>query len=161
MQNDPPPGAAQNGAAREDQGPERSWLAVSGQASGTLKLGAAVVIAPDQFFGVAACGNEDARGVTRHIDQLAFFGAAALALAHHHETPRQFPSAQLEPELADGEVFLQRPPVGQALRFALDEPGHARHYNVGQTALFQKAEQLVVEEARIGTDKADLLALRP
>lgn len=63
--------------------------------------------------------------------------------------------------MADGKVFIQRPPVGHALRFTPDEPGHAGHYNVGQAALFQKAEQLVVEEARIGTDKADLLALGP
>ncbi len=61
----------------------------------------------------------------------------------------------------DGEVFVQRSPVGHALRLALDEPGHACYYNVGQAALFQKAEQFVAEEARIGTEMADCLALGP
>ena len=35
------------------------------------------------------------------------------------------------------------------------------HYNVGQQALFQKAQQLVIEEARIGSQQADLFALSP
>ena len=43
--------------------------------------------------------------------------------------------------------------------FALDPFGQPRHYNVGQRALFQKAQQLVLEEAGVSPEQANLLAL--
>ncbi|MFP5207857.1 MAG: hypothetical protein ACLGRW_01060 [Acidobacteriota bacterium] len=111
MQDDPPVGAAQDGAASEDHGAQRGWLPISSQACGALKLGeqveeqqntlegglgdeeliqaetvrtevlfefgnavlhagAVVVVAPDLFLGVTAGGDEEMKGVARHINQL-------------------------------------------------------------------------------------------
>jgi hypothetical protein len=52
-------------------------------------------------------------------------------------------------------------PLFHALRRSLPPLGQARHYNVGHTALFQKAQQLIVTETGIGAQQADLLALSP
>jgi hypothetical protein len=46
-------------------------------------------------------------------------------------------------------VVVQFPPLRDVLRFPLHPFGQAGDYNVGQLALFQKAQQLVLEEAGI------------
>lgn len=43
---------------------------------------------------------------------------------------------------AEGIILIQNLPLLDTLRGALYPPGHPRDYNVGQTALFQKAQQL-------------------
>src|ERR1700739_34349 len=69
-----------------------------------------IVVTPEFLLGVTAGGEEDTTDVDSHLDQPASFRTATLAFAfaHHHETPLQLPSRQLESELADGEVVVQR-----------------------------------------------------
>ena len=112
-------------------------------------VGAPVVIAPDLLRCVAATGDEDAEGVTRHVDQLATHAIAAFAhlFANNDEAPRDAPTVQLQLKLAHSVVVVQRRPLLHPLGGALHPRGELGHYNIGQQALFQKAQQLVVEEA--------------
>src|SRR4051794_34729312 len=64
-------------------------------------------------------------------------------------------------ELADSIVVIRCRPLFNPLCLAFNPLGQASHYNVGQAALLQKAQQLVVEETGIGSHQADLLALLP
>src|SRR5260370_21398273 len=71
------------------------------------------------------------------------------------------PAVQLEWELADGVVVVQHRTLLHSLGGAFHPGSELGHYNIGQQALFQKAQQLVVKEARIGSQQADLFALSP
>jgi hypothetical protein len=61
VQDDSPSGAAQDGAASEDQGPQRGWLTVASQTGSALKLGEQVE--EQQTNGVTA--REVSRKTTR------------------------------------------------------------------------------------------------
>ena len=58
-------------------------------------------------------------------------------------------------------MLVQRGPRFHSLRGALHPLGQLGDYNVGQVVLFQIVQQLAVEEARISSQQADLLALSP
>src|SRR5215813_10700478 len=71
------------------------------------------------------------------------------------------PAVQLELELAHSVVVVQHRPLLHPLGGAFHPWCQPRHYNVGQQTLLQKVQQLVIEEARIGSQQADLFALSP
>ena len=114
-----------------------------------LHVGAPVVAPPDLLRRVGATGDEDAEGVARHVDQLAAYAVAAFAhpLAKDHESPLDAPAVQLEPELTGSVVVIQARPLLHSLGGAFHPGSELGHYNIGQQALFQKAQQLVIEEA--------------
>jgi hypothetical protein len=66
---------------------------------------------------------------------------------------------KFEAELARRVVGVQFCPVLNSLSLALDPLGQARDYNVEQTTLFEETQQFVGEEAGIGSDQTDFLAL--
>src|SRR3984885_14387802 len=112
-------------------------------------VSAPVVASPDLLRSVGATGDEDAEGVARHVDQLAAHAVAALpdALAQDHESSLDIPTVQPESKFSRSVVVIQDGPLLHSLGGALDPRSQPSHYNVGQQALFQKAQQLVVEEA--------------
>src|SRR2546430_13748886 len=84
-----------------------------------------------------------------------------VCFTNHHEAPFLLPAEQLQTELSGAVVLVQRGPRFHSLRRALDPLGQLGDYNVGQVVLFQIVQQLAVEEARISSQQADLLALSP
>ncbi len=128
-----------------------------------LHIGPEVVFPPDSQRRGGATGNKDAKCVAGYVDELSADAAALLThtLAHHDETPCCLPVVQTQLELADCIVVIHCRPLFNSLCLAFDPLGQSSHYNVGQAALLQKAQQLVVEETGIGSDQADLLALLP
>ena len=128
-----------------------------------LHVRAPVIVAPDLLWSRTATGDEDAEGVARHFDQLAAHAVAALAhpLANDHEAPLGTPALQLQAELTYSVVVVQDRPLLHSLSGVFHPPCEPGHYNVGQQALLQEAQQLVVKEARIGSQQADFLAQSP
>src|SRR5260370_13226355 len=96
-------------------------------------VSAPVVATPDLLRTVDAAGGKDAKGVARHVDQLATHAVAALShlLANDHESPLDTPAVQLELELAHDVVVVQHRPLFHSLGGAF-HPGTAlSHYNIG------------------------------
>ena len=75
----------------------------------------------------------------------------AQALANHDEAPLRSPAIQLEAKLAHGEILVQSRHCSTRWAGSFDPFRQAGDYNVGQLALFQKAQQLVLEEAGISS----------
>jgi hypothetical protein len=128
-----------------------------------LPVGAQIVVTPD-FLGCFGMGSDKhPKNGAGNIDQLAAYTVAAFAhdFANHHEAAFCLPTQQRQAELPHRISLIERPPLLHVLRFPLAPWGEARDYKVGQTALFQKAPQLVIEESRVGSYQADLLALSP
>src|SRR5581483_495946 len=105
------------------------------------------VVPPDFFGRFGVSGDENPKNVAGNIDQLAAHTVAAFPhdFANHHEAAFGLPTQQFQAELPDRISLIERPPLLHVLRFSLDPWSEARYYNVGQTALFQKAQQLVIE----------------
>src|ERR1041385_6170014 len=103
------------------------------------------------------------KGIAGHIDQFATDAVALLtnALADYNEAPGGFPVVQTQLKLTDRIVFIHCSPLLDLLRLAFDPWGEPGHYNIWQTALLQKCQQLVIEEPGIGSQQANLLALLP
>jgi hypothetical protein len=110
-----------------------------------LHVSTSVVAAPDLLGRVAAAGGKEAKGVARHVDQLAAYAVTAFAhlFANDHEPPLDTPAVQLEPEFAHGVVVVQQRPLLHSLGSAFHPGGELGYYNVGQQALFQKAHRLL------------------
>jgi len=96
-----------------------------------------------------------------HVGAPVAVAVFPLALPTHHESPRDARAMQVQMKLPGREVFAQRGPLLDPLGRPFDPLGEAGDYDVGQMALFQKAQQLVVKEAGIGPQQADLPALSP
>ena len=112
-------------------------------------VGAPIVTAPDLRRSRRLAGDEDTKCIAGHVNQFAPHTGAGFPhlLADDHETPLRVPAVELETELAHGVVVVQAGPRLHALRGSLDPLGHAGNYNVGDLALFQKAQQQTVKEA--------------
>ncbi|MGH9668423.1 MAG: hypothetical protein ACRD9L_28715, partial [Bryobacteraceae bacterium] len=65
------------------------------------------------------------------------------ASSKDHESPLGTPAVQLQPKLACGIVVIQDRPLFYPLGGAFHPGSQLGHYNIGQQALFQKAQQLV------------------
>jgi hypothetical protein len=114
-----------------------------------LHVGSPIVIAPHVLSGLGLTGGENAKGVTRNVNQFAPHAVTRFThtFAYGDEMSLGLPIAEAQAELTDGVILIQLLPLLDALRRTLHPLGHTCDYNVGQTALFQKAEQLVIEEA--------------
>jgi hypothetical protein len=132
------------------------------------RAGRRVVVHLSESWGglktrIPLLGDEEAECITGHVDQFSAHAGASFAdfFANHHEAPLHAPTEQLQTELADAIVLVQRGPRFHSLCGPPHPLGQLGDYNVGRVVLFQIVQQLAVEEARISSQQADLLALSP
>jgi len=79
--------------------------------------------------------------------------------AYNNKAPLVFPIPKLEPELADRIDAINGLPLGDLLKPALKISGKARHNDVRQSALFEKAQEVVDVETRISSYTAHAVAV--
>src|ERR1700746_2484721 len=112
-----------------------------------------VVIAPYVQRCIVAVGDKDSEHIAGQVDKLTpDSGLCRLDLfAHNDETSRRFPIPEFKRELAHRVVGLNGLPLSDLIKPALKISRQPRHDNVRQSALFQKAQEAVGIETRIGS----------
>jgi hypothetical protein len=75
--------------------------------------------------------------------------------AHHDKAPRGFPVPKFKVQFSDAVDPIDGLPLSDLIEPAFELTGQPRHYDVRQSALFEKAEELVGIKARISSHTAD------
>ena len=118
-----------------------------------------VVIAPDFQRRIGAIGDKDPEHIAGQVDELTPNGRLCRLelFAHNDKASRAFPIPKFEAELAQRVGSVQSLPLRDLIEPALEISRKARHDDVRQSTLFQKAQKLVGVEARIGSYRAHAL----
>src|SRR5262250_956498 len=121
-----------------------------------LYASSVVVIAPNVQRRIVAVGDKDSEHIAGQVDKLTTNRRLCRLdlFAHNDKTPRLFPIPEFKLELAHRVVGVNGLPLSDLVKPALEISRQPCHDDIRQSALFQKAEQAVGVETRIGSYSA-------